>query len=46
MTYREAFDETGRRRIFAKRTADRVVNAVLVAGCIAVLLVLSSGVLG
>jgi len=43
MTYRDAFDQFGKRRIFAKPTAHRVVNILLAIGGIVVLAALTQG---
>ncbi len=43
MTYREAFDHTGKRRIFAKPTGHRVVNLLLAVACIVLWAALTDG---
>jgi hypothetical protein len=41
MTYKQAFDQFGKRRLFAKTTGHRAVNVLLFIGCIALFLVLT-----
>ncbi len=43
MTYHEAFDHTGKRRIFRRPTAHRVVNVLLAIGGIVVWAALTQG---
>jgi len=41
MTYKQAFDQFGKRRLFAKPTGHRVVNVLLAIGGITLFLVLT-----
>ncbi len=43
MTYREAFDHTGKRRLFAKPIGHRVVDVLLTVACIVVWAALTEG---
>jgi hypothetical protein len=43
MTYRDAFDQFGKRRIFSKTTGHRVVNVLLTVACIVVWAALTEG---
>ncbi len=43
MTYREVFDQFGKRRLFAKPTGHRVVNVLLAIGGIVVWAALTQG---
>jgi hypothetical protein len=43
MTYRDAFDQFGKRRIFAKPIGHRVVNVLLAVACIVVWAALTEG---